>query len=138
MSDQSQSLKEENIRIAMENLEKEADINDRKNHVAIVKSSDYDAMCSIYASKREDYARIHESINIPSFLNQLQSEAHQVKRKTKNKRTCLLQLDEQSETQLRTAIDGDVAVPEFIENYMNLRKQHHRKDLLLKAAVHLT
>ena len=70
--DRPRELEERTIQAAEQNLEREAEIRDRKNQIAIVKSSDYADTRRLYEGAVKEHERLNALVNIPFLLKQLQ------------------------------------------------------------------
>jgi len=114
---------EENVRLAQENLERDNEIQDRMNQIAIVKSSDYASMCRMYGDEMKQHQALMSRNNIPSLLQQLQDTSQK--------------LQEDSEALLTRALSREVPIQDFIEEYQRMRREYHQKDLLAKSAGRL-
>ena len=126
--------------MAEQNLEREAELEDRANQVAIVRSSDYATMCELYKKKSTEHQELSKSFNIPKFVQQLNDEAQTVLfchfSVTISTGQCV-QVHEESDALLKAALEEQSAVNDFVDDYMKMRKEYHKKDLLAKAGARL-
>ena len=69
--DRPREMEERVVQAAEQNLEREAEIQDRKNQIAIVKSSDYADTRRLYEGAVKEHEQLNALINIPHLLKQL-------------------------------------------------------------------
>lgn len=116
-------MKVENIRVAEANLEGESEMTERRNQIAIIKSTEHADTQLFYEEKLKEHQSDITGIGLPNVLHSLQSE--------------VIQLNKTSETMVESVNRGQITVDDFLESYCQSRKEYHKKDLLSKSAVKL-
>ncbi|CAD7695757.1 unnamed protein product [Ostreobium quekettii] len=119
----NEELKKSNRDVAQSNLEREKEMQEIGNHIAIIKSSEYADAKGLYHEQLQRQQEVVGRLSIPVLREQLQQAAKKV--------------DEESEDYSRRFLSGDISAETFTDEFCKLRMTYYARELKAQAAGQL-
>lgn len=123
MAEALKAARERNKELARSNISKESTINDAKNTLAVVRSSEYDLAKQQCDSLYQRQQAVMSKLDPVGLKEQLENLASEV--------------DTRSAVLVTALMAGSLPVDQFVEDYLSLRVDFHIADLKRQAANHL-